>query len=76
MASLFRATSSYDQRSNAAFIDWRSPSRKSGLMSRSKLIGSSVTRAILDPAGVGRLVAMSFRPAARLRGNETGKEAM
>jgi hypothetical protein len=45
MASLFRATSSCDQRSNAHFIDWRSPSRKSGLICRSKLVGSSVADA-------------------------------
>jgi len=43
IASLFRATSSCDHNSNAHFIDRRSPSRKSGFTSFSKLIGSKLT---------------------------------
>jgi hypothetical protein len=53
MASLFRATSSCDHRSKARFIDSRSCSRKSGLMSCSKLIGSSL-------AGKSRLLSVSW----------------
>ena len=43
MASAFSLTSSYDQRSNANSIDSRSLSRNSGLMSVSKLTGSSAS---------------------------------
>ena len=66
MASLCRATSSCDHRSKALFIESRSCSRNSGLMSCSKLIGSSlVDKSLLPSVSLPNHRPTHQRPGAR-----------
>jgi hypothetical protein len=64
IASAFALTSACDQRSNADSIARRSPSRKRGLTSASKLTVSPAAGALISPSLVSRMTRPSYKPAA------------